>query len=76
MLFLDLSKKWFNIFVSSKKYKDKLKFLNKINIKNTIENSKPAKPRIKKVNDVRFISSFIEPNNTLKVYKLTHEISE
>lgn len=44
-----------------------LKLLNNNKTKNTIENSKPAKPRIKKVSDVKFMSSFIEPSTRLRV---------
>lgn len=53
-----------------------LKFLKSINNKNPNENSKPANPNIKKVFDIKFISSFIEATKIEKQYKVNHVISE
>lgn len=53
-----------------------LKFLNKINNKNPNENSKPANPKIKKVLDIKFKSSFIDATKIEKQYKDSHVISE
>ena len=47
-------------FSLSDKFMEILKFLKRIKSKNPKENSKPAKPRIKKVVDIKFKSSFIE----------------
>lgn len=57
-------------------FKDTLKFLNKIKSKNPKENSKPARPRIKNVLDIRFRSSLTEAINIVKQYKASHVISE
>ena len=52
---------WDNEFIQElvffKKLKSNLKFLNKAKIKIPIQNSRPAKARIKKDNVYRFISS-------------------
>jgi hypothetical protein len=61
---------------SSIKNKDILKTLNNINKRKAKENSKPAKPKIKNVKDIRFKSSFIAPVKIDKVYKVSHDISE
>lgn len=58
------------------KIKEILKFLNKINNKNPNENSNPAKPNIKKVFDIKFISSFMDAIKTEKQYKHNQVISE
>lgn len=50
--------------------------LYKVISKIPIENSKPAKPKHKKVNDIMTISSFIIPNTQLSVYIITHTVSE
>lgn len=65
-----------NIFESSVKSIDTLKFLNKIRSKNPKENSKPAKPSIKKVSDVKVISSFTAPNIVDNTYMVNQVNSE
>jgi hypothetical protein len=45
-------------------------------IKRPKENSKPAKANKKNDVDIKFMSSFNEPNKTDKTYKTTHTISE
>jgi hypothetical protein len=55
---------------------DKFIVLNRSNNKKPSENSKPAIPNNKNVNDTIHISSFIKPNDTTKQYKTNHIISE
>ena len=64
------------IFESSVKSNDTLKFLNKINNKKPKENSRPAKPKIKYVNDAKVISSFTAPNIIDNTYIVNHVNSE
>lgn len=71
-----LKKFWEVWFSLSFKIKDTLKFLNNINSKNPKENSKPAKPKIKKVFDIKFKSSFIDATKIDKEYKTNQVISE
>lgn len=58
------------------KFKETLKFLNNISNKKPNENSKPAKPNIKKVIEIRFKSSFIEAVKIENVYKTNQVVSE
>lgn len=53
-----------------------LKFLNKIKSKKPKENSKLAKPKIKKVLEIKLMSSFSIATNKEKQYKVIHVISE
>lgn len=53
-----------------------MKFLNKISNKNPKANSKPAKLKIKNVNETKFISSLHAPKIIVNTYKLNHVISE
>ena len=53
-----------------------LKFLNKISNKNPKENSKPAKPKIKNVLDIKFRSSLIAATKIEKQYNDNQVISE
>ena len=51
-------------------------FLYKTTNTKPIENSKLARPKDKKVNDIRFKSSLYIPKITLKVYIVTQILSE
>jgi len=53
-----------------------LVFLNKSNIKNPIENSKPATPKIKNERVAAFNSSFTKPTRIERLYKTIHINSE
>jgi hypothetical protein len=56
--------------------KDLFIFLNKISNIIPTENSKAANPIIKKLVDIKFKSSFIEPVSIVYTYKVNHVISE
>lgn len=58
------------------KFKDSFKFLYKIEINIPNENSKPAKPKIKKDRLSRDISQYRDPNKIDKTYKTNHINSE
>ena len=53
-----------------------MKFLKRIKSKNPKENSSPAKPKIKKVFDIVFISSFTAVTKIEKQYKTNQVTSE
>ena len=59
-----------------KLFNETLKFLKSINSKKPNENSKPAKPNIKNVLDIRFISSLIEAIKIEKQYNTNQVTSE
>ena len=50
--------------------------MNRINSKKPKENSRPAKPNIKKVFDITLMSSFVADIKIEKQYKVNHVISE
>lgn len=58
------------------KEKSILKFLNKVNKRIPIENSRPAIANKKKDIEYKLISSFKLPLKTESVYRVTHKISE
>lgn len=72
----DLDKEFVHEFVFFKKLKSILKFLNNAKIKIPIQNSRPAKAKMKKDNVYKFISSVKLPQNTVRIYKITQTISE
>lgn len=61
---------------SSVRNSEILNTLNSIRRRKANENSRPAKPRIKKVREIKFKSSFIAPVKIDKVYNVNHDNSE